>query len=49
MEQHKVNIVIMTITSMMNDNNAMCATVWFEIFGGYFNVKIFDVWEVNVT
>ena len=34
-----------------NDSNdtVICASLWFEFFGGLPNVKIRDIWEGNVT
>ena len=34
MELHKVGIVIKNNT--YNDDNVMCASFWFEMFGGFF-------------
>ena len=32
-----------------NNDNMMCASMWFEFLVGYFNVKTCDIWEVNMT
>ena len=36
------------IDNNCNDDNIMHASMWFKIFGGYFNVKPRDKWEGNV-
>ena len=32
-----------------SNDNVICMSLWFEFFGGYFNVKTFDIWEGNAT
>ena len=38
MEQHNVDTITMAITHNYDDN-VMCASVWFEVFGGLFKCQ----------
>ena len=39
----------MILNLVVNIDDVMHVSMWFDFFGGFFNVKTYDIWKGHVT